>query len=217
MRTWTLALSICAHAALVVAVFVAPIFATADLPAPRRPLTFEAITPIATPTIPIPRSQPTQPTQAVQSFPIDEPPDLPINEPTIASAPPDVGACLDCGAVGIPVGIGVVGEFPTAPTPPTPVEPVRIGGNIRAPTRISYTEPVYPRLAIDARKEGVVILEAVLDEEGAVRNVRVLRSIPLLDDAAIHAVSRWKFTPTLLNGAPVPVVMTVTVSFQLSK
>jgi len=72
-------------------------------------------------------------------------------------------------------------------------------------------------LAIDARKEGVVILEAVLDEEGAVRNVRVLRSIPLLDDAAIQAVSKWRFTPTLLNGTPVPVVMTVTVSFQLTK
>jgi protein TonB len=92
-----------------------------------------------------------------------------------------------------------------------------VGGVIRAPTRISYTEPVYPRLAIDSKKEGVVILEAVLDEEGAVRNVRVLRSIPLLDDAAVQAVSKWRFTPTLLNGTPVPVVMTVTVSFQLAK
>ena len=62
MRTWTLVVSICAHAAVVVAIFVAPIFATADLPDPRRPLTFEAITPIATPTIPVTRTTATDAT-----------------------------------------------------------------------------------------------------------------------------------------------------------
>jgi protein TonB len=64
--------------------------------------------------------------------------------------------------------------------------------------------------------QGVVILEAVIGEDGTVQNVRVLRSKPLLDDAAVEAVRQWRFTPTLLNGQPVPVVMTVTVAFTLN-
>jgi periplasmic protein TonB len=49
-----------------------------------------------------------------------------------------------------------------------------------------------------------------------VQDARVLRSIPLLDAAALDAVKQWEFTPTLLNGVPVPVIMTVTVQFTLS-
>lgn len=61
------------------------------------------------------------------------------------------------------------------------------------------------------------ILEAEIGEDGRVRNTRLLRSIPLLDEAAIGAVRQWRFTPTLLNGEPVPVVMTVTVAFTLTR
>jgi protein TonB len=77
--------------------------------------------------------------------------------------------------------------------------------------------PRYPAIAQSSRVEGVVILEAVIAEDGSVQDVRVLRSKPLLDDAAVEAVRQWRFTPTLLGGQPVPVVMTVTVSFTLSK
>jgi protein TonB len=63
--------------------------------------------------------------------------------------------------------------------------------------------------------QGVVILEAVLDVEGRVDSVRVLRSIAQLDQSAVDAVKRWRFTPALLNGQPVSVVMTVTVNFTL--
>ena len=62
-----------------------------------------------------------------------------------------------------------------------------------------------------------MILQAVIDEKGSVREVRVLRGHPLLDDAAMQAVGQWQFTPTLLNGTTVPVVMTVTVGFTLQK
>jgi protein TonB len=74
---------------------------------------------------------------------------------------------------------------------------------------------VYPDLARAARVQGTVILEATIDETGAVTNVKVLRSIPLLDRAATDAVRRWRYTPTRLNGVPVPVLMTVTVTFTL--
>ena len=65
------------------------------------------------------------------------------------------------------------------------------------------------------RAQGVVILEAVIGTTGNVETVRVIRSVPLLDDAAIAAVRQWRYTPTLLNDVPVPVVMSVTVNFTL--
>ena len=64
--------------------------------------------------------------------------------------------------------------------------------------------------------QGVVILEATIGADGKVKDVRVLRSIPLLDQAAIDAVRQWEYTPTLLNNVPVPVIMTVTVQFTLN-
>jgi protein TonB len=63
--------------------------------------------------------------------------------------------------------------------------------------------------------QGVVILEVIIGSDGKVQDARVLRSIPLLDQAAVDAVRQWEFTPTLLNGSPVPLVMTVTVQFTL--
>ncbi|HLE20727.1 MAG TPA: TonB family protein [Vicinamibacteria bacterium] len=62
---------------------------------------------------------------------------------------------------------------------------------------------------------GPRILEAVIDPQGRVRNVDVLRSVPLLDDAAVAAVQQWEYEPTLLNGVPVPVIVTVTVRFEM--
>ena len=58
-------------------------------------------------------------------------------------------------------------------------------------------------------------MEATIGATGNVTAVNVLRSVPLLDEAAVNAVRQWVYTPTLLNGVPVPVIMTVTVNFQL--
>lgn len=91
--------------------------------------------------------------------------------------------------------------------------PARVGGEVREATRIAYVEPVYPEIAKRAGVSGVVILEAVIDPNGNVTDVNVLRSIPLLNEAAMDAVRQWKYQPTLLNGVPVPIVMTVTVNF----
>lgn len=94
-------------------------------------------------------------------------------------------------------------------------QPVRVGGAIKAPTQISKVQPVYPPIALSSRVSGVVILEALIGVDGRVSDAKVLRSIPLLDQAALDAVRQWAYTPTLLNGVPVPVVMTVTVTFTL--
>ena len=92
---------------------------------------------------------------------------------------------------------------------------MRVGGNIKPPTKIRDVKPVYPAIAQSARVQGIVIIEATIGPSGAVQEAKVLRSIPLLDNAALDAVKQWQFTPTLLNGVPVPVIMTVTVNFTL--
>ena len=96
-------------------------------------------------------------------------------------------------------------------------EPVRVGGQVKAPERVRYVPPVYPEGAQQARVSGIVILEAVVSPSGGVADVKILKSIPLLDEAAIDAVRQWAYTPTTLNGVPVPVMMTVTVNFTLTE
>ncbi len=93
---------------------------------------------------------------------------------------------------------------------------MHLHSGMQAPRKTVNVDPVYPRVAQAVRIEGVVILEAVIDVQGRVESVRVLRSIPLLDQAAVDAVKQWTFTPTLLNGVPVPIAMTVTVNFELA-
>ena len=73
--------------------------------------------------------------------------------------------------------------------------------------------PVYPEIARIAHVEGKVVLEATIDEWGVVKNVTVRQSQPLLDKAAIEAVSKWRYAPTRLNGQPIAIVMMVTVTF----
>jgi protein TonB len=90
-----------------------------------------------------------------------------------------------------------------------------VGGAIKPPTKTKDVRPVYPAIAQSARVQGVVIVEATIGPDGRVAEAKVLRSIPLLDAAALDAVKQWQFTPTLLNGTAVPVIMTVTVNFTL--
>ncbi len=94
-------------------------------------------------------------------------------------------------------------------------KPVRIGGGIKMPVKTRDVKPVYPPIAQSAMVQGVVILEVLVDGGGQVLDARVLRSIPLLNQAAYDAVKQWEFVPTLLNGVPTPVLMTVTVNFML--
>jgi TonB family protein len=94
--------------------------------------------------------------------------------------------------------------------------PIRVGGDVPEPKKVKDVRPVYPAEAQAAKVQGIVILEIVVGTNGSVVRTRVLRSVPLLDQAAIDAASQWEFTPTLLNNMPVEVVMTVTVNFTLS-
>jgi protein TonB len=126
--------------------------------------------------------------------------------------PPQSGAAGP-GAQGLRAATPV----PTAAAPLTGLTtaPVRVGGNIQAPRKIKDVKPVYPADAKAAGIQGIIILEVIIAPDGRVLDARPLRSMPELDAAAVEAVKQWEFTPTLLNGQPVPVIMSVTVSFSL--
>ena len=96
-----------------------------------------------------------------------------------------------------------------------PNEPVRIGDGVPPPAKIHDVPPVYPPAAREAGVQGLVVLEATIDPAGEVGNIEVLRSVPELEEAAIAAVEQWRYEPTLVDGAPVSVLMTVTINFLL--
>ena len=127
-------------------------------------------------------------------------------------------ACRGAAACGAGY-ILVKASLPPEPAPLTPPElgPETTPGFIGTPQKIRDVAPRYPAIAQSAGVEGLVILEAVIGEDGSVPNVRVLRGKPLLDEAAADGVRQWRFTPALLNGQPVPIVMTITASFTLNR
>ena len=136
--------------------------------------------------------------------------------PTIA--PPAPGGL----AGGVPGGVpgGVVGGLPGAPPPPPPPPPpfgaIRVGGKVLPPRKVKDVPPVYPSIAQSARISGTIIVEVLVGADGRVSSAKVIRSIPLLDQAAVDAVRQWEFSPPLLNGQPTPVLMSVSVEFKLT-
>ncbi len=114
-------------------------------------------------------------------------------------------------------------EEPTAPVPPPPPPPppivevtrIRTGGAVQQGKIIHQVNPTYPPLARQARIQGAVLLEAVIAKDGSVRSLRVISGHPLLTQGALDAVQQWRYHPTLLNGEPVEVLTTITVTFTL--
>lgn len=219
---WTIAGSIVAHIVIVSVALVVPILSAFDqYVVQARPVTF--LVPPA-PVMPAMPAAPPPQNAAPAVVPNINPhaaPTVPPQEPVKGEvAPPGTGRPVPDGwipGIGTPTGVpGAMGPgAQTTLAPPPPREPIRPGGDIKAPTRVVYVEPVYPRIAIAAKVEGFVIIEATIDEAGVVRDARVLRSTPLLDQAAVDAVMKWRYTPTRLNGQPVPILLTVTVMFTL--
>ena len=160
------------------------------------------------------------------------PQEIPKDIPPPQDEPPDVSNVIGmAGGVpggmpggvigGVPGGIvgGIIGSAGAPPPPPPPKpkkrDPIRVGGNVQESKLIKRVEPVYPELAKRARVQGVVLLQVLVDETGHVADIKVVRGNPLLDPAAMEAVRQWVYSPTLLNGEPVPVIATVTVIFNL--
>jgi protein TonB len=216
------------QASLVTALLVPLLLFTGIMPEPPMMMAFVAAPPPPPPPPPPPappapkkETQPAArpvPTSGVAA-PIEPPPEI------APDLPGDEGFGVPGGVEGgIPGGIvgGIVGGLPDVPLPPppppAPKEPVRVGGQIREPALIRRVDPVYPTLAVHAQIEGTVILEAIVDREGRVESVKVLRSAnSLLDKSAIEAVRQWQYSPVILNGKPERFMLTVVLSFHLER
>ena len=94
---------------------------------------------------------------------------------------------------------------------------LKVGDAVKTPRRLVNVAPTYPQDAIDAKVQGAVVLDVLVDADGVPSDVQVVQGIPQLDAAAIEAVRKWRYEPTLMNGKPVPVAMTVTVNFSLDQ
>jgi protein TonB len=222
-------LSTIAQVAVVTTLLVIPALFVADqIPEIPTMMAFVAPPPPPPAPPPPPLQRPTPPKPVVQAQPVPSTSELvaPVEAPK--SIEPELrGEELDEGVPGgveggVPGGIvgGVVGGLPEAPPPPPPPPaprgPVRIGGQIQTPTLVHRVEPFYPPVAIDAHLQGLVILEAIVDRDGTVAEVKVLRSGgALLDREALVAVKQWRYSPLVLNGQRERFVLTVTLSFSL--
>ena len=100
-----------------------------------------------------------------------------------------------------------------APAADAPQLPIRVGGDIQVPKRVRDVKPVYPAAALAAGIGGTVIIEAVISKDGTVSDARVVQGVPELDEAALAAVNQWLYKPTMLNGQPVSVLVTATLTF----
>ena len=215
--------SIVVHIVLVMSALIVPLTADGDLPtpAPIRGLTLATIETVRVPPDVLPMATPIRgprilPNVVAPNVIAPEAETRPAPEagvPTTDIRDGLAGPGFDAlGATGV---TGVPGVPPSPPPEPPAQKIVRVGPGIREPRRVAGGPPEYPMMARNARVQGTVILEAVINERGTIERVRVLRSVPLLDAAAIAAVQNWRYTPTLLNGVPVSVLMTITINFTL--
>jgi TonB family protein len=134
----------------------------------------------------------------------------------------DRAITLQVGRLSETVTVSAKREPATQATPGIPEKkptPIRVGGNIKAPTKVVNVNPVFPASMRTAGRGGVVPLDALIGADGSVVFVRVVSANvhPDFAEAATEAVRQWKFTPTLLNGQPVEVLMTVTINFALEQ
>jgi protein TonB len=93
--------------------------------------------------------------------------------------------------------------------------PMRPGGGIQAPRKVKDVKPVYPQGGLTDQTRGTVVIEATIGVDGKVAEAKIIHSVPALDQAAIDAVRQWEYLPSVLNGVPVAVIMTVVVNFAI--
>jgi len=223
-RNVTLPASILLHSAAALALVVAPLLTAETGPEVAAGVRAFLVEPLAiAPPPPPPAARPAaaphvvpkpQPQQQAFVAPVEVPIEIKPEEAL------DLGGAENGSPDGVEGGIpggvvgGIVGGLPDAPPPA--VAPVRVGGSVREPKRVVVVQPIYPELAMLAKLQGVVIIEATVNERGRVVNANVLQGAPMLTDAALEAVKKWVYTPTLVNGVPTPIIMTVTVNFRLT-
>jgi protein TonB len=232
-KPYTILLSLLLQVGAICVLILIPLIYTQTLPSAQLKSMLVAPAPPPPPPPPPPPAAPKViPKPVVRQFVANQllaPKVIPktINKIEEAAPPPDtgmgvVGGTGDAGVTGGVIG-GVMGGVPGAPPPPPPPKPkgptgpVRIGGQVAEANLIRKVQPVYPPLAKSARVQGTVEFTAVIDKEGSITQLKLVRGHPLLVQAARDAVLQWKYRPTMLNGQPVDVVTDIIVNFTLSQ
>lgn len=228
-RALTLPVSIALHAIAIGGALFATIW-TVDFPmnSPAQVAQYSAVAPPPPPPPPPPAAKraAAEPTEQVKPVevpkniqemaPVEVPESIP-DLPVAAGGDEGVEGGVEGGVPGGVLGGVIGGTIGGVITEQAPAAPVRVGGDVKAPVAISRIDPVYPEVARKARIQGIVIVEAIIDKHGSVRDVKVLKGLPFgLDQAAVDAVKRWRFKPGTLNGAPVDVIFNLTVNFKLN-
>ena len=217
---WMKAASLVVHVVIVLAILILPITAAFDLPGVYTslpPVMLAQVAKIPPPPPPAMPSAPSPAPVATQTVPLEAPPAViaEVERPPAPAPPSPLGVPGGIGTIANLQGVGINNSTLSVPPAPDEQKPRRVGGDVIPPERTVYKAPQYPPAAQAARIEGTVILEAIIDADGVVQNVKVLKSVPLLDRAAIEAVQQWRYKPTRLNSVAIPVIMSVTVTFTL--
>jgi len=225
------------HFAILGVLLMLPLYFTSGLDIQKFNLTFLATPPTPAAPPPPPLGSPavshpahTVPVHTFEPGKLTAPTFIPR---TIAKLPNDASGLDDSGAGvpgGVPGGIpgGVVGGVlvgvlggtlkgvppPAVPVVDGPKKPIRVGGQVKQPRLLFGPDPVYPFLAIQSRISGVVVIDAIIDENGNVTAEHALSGQPILIPAALEAVSKRKYEPTVLDGEATPIDLRVEVSFR---
>ena len=222
-RGWIWPVSVAAHVAVGALLVGVPILVSDDLPVPSGTVRAFFVDPSAALAPPPPPPMAPTARHVVTRSPADEqatrftapvnipdeiPDEVALDLGTDGGAPGGVAGGVVGGVMG-----GIVGGLPdVAPL----AQARRVGVDVTEPRKLREVAPVYPALARRARLQGVVVLDCTVDTHGRVAEVSVAKSVnSLLDEAALEAVRQWVYTPTLVDGLPVPVRLTVTITFSL--
>jgi protein TonB len=208
------------QAAIVCALLIVPLFVTEAIDLHQFEKTL-LVAPPAAPSPPAIRAQAVVPKQTFLHPLLTAPTIIPKK---IVESASDIGAAAPSisDAAGVAGGTGdVLGASLGAPPPPPPAAvkpkgPIRISTGMREPRVLYAPQPVYSPIARTAHVQGTVILDAIIDEQGNVTQVRVISGPALLLASALKAVSERKYAPTILDGEPVSIRLNVTIEFHLS-
>lgn len=227
-KGWTFMASALAQGLSLVAAFLIPLMYTQALPKTIARAVFISHVPVLPPDLPPQDTAPRvrQPGRLIVNNIFHEPTRIPKKVEMIQEPPLPPESSTDSQADGSSTFdlLENISTRPTSPAPPNPPTPppapgapqrIKQGGAVEAAKIVYQPQPVYPILARQAGIQGAVVLHAVVDEDGDISELQAISGPPLLVQAALNAVRQWRYQPTLLNGEPVEVDTTITVSFVL--